>query len=284
MAEIVRVLPAGTMDGVPIEAHLDAAAATGFDAVSLRPRHLRAWLGDDSDRRLDQLAVAAGGAVPRADRARPGDGLERSPVDGRPAALPVRIPEELDMAAVPRRERRSPPWCCPRRAGTTRPGAEGLTRPVRRRRRAGREGSDRAVRLVPDVECRRRGRARRPGGGHQRRSPDRHLAPPAPGRRRRRPSPASRSSWSSACRCPTGPPPGRCRPPARLLLGPHLARRPGGRAAPRAGARRPPVPWAGRARWRSRSSATCGDPLQRAARAADALDAMLGATEGWADG
>jgi hypothetical protein len=45
VAEIVRVLPAGTMEGVSIEAHLDAAAATGFDAVSLRPRHPERLLG-----------------------------------------------------------------------------------------------------------------------------------------------------------------------------------------------------------------------------------------------
>jgi sugar phosphate isomerase/epimerase len=99
MADVVRVLPAGTMDGVAIEAHLDAAAATGFDAVSLRPRHLRSWLAEAPGRRLDRLASLlrqlALGLV------------ELDPVTGwsdprtwAAGELPGRVVEELDMASV----------------------------------------------------------------------------------------------------------------------------------------------------------------------------------------
>jgi sugar phosphate isomerase/epimerase len=54
---IERVLPAGTVEGVPVEVHLEVAAATGHDAVSLRPAHLRAWCGEAHGRTLEELAA-----------------------------------------------------------------------------------------------------------------------------------------------------------------------------------------------------------------------------------
>lgn len=93
---IVRVLPAGTMQGVTVEAHLDVAASTGFDAVSLRPRHLRAWTSGRSLRwlaaRLGELSLGVAELDPVAGWSAPR--LWPS------AALPGRIHEELDMAAT----------------------------------------------------------------------------------------------------------------------------------------------------------------------------------------
>ncbi len=98
MADVVRVLPAGTMDGVSIEAHLEAAAATGFDAVSLRPRHLRAWLAAEPGRRLDRLAARLRELSLGLAELDPVTGWS-DPRTWPTGELPGRVVEELDMAS-----------------------------------------------------------------------------------------------------------------------------------------------------------------------------------------
>lgn len=97
--EVIRVLPAGTMEEVPIEAHLDAAAAAGFDAVSLRPRHVRTWLAAAPGRTVEGLA----GRV----RERALGVAELDPVTGwsdprswSTSDLPAAVLDELDLAAA----------------------------------------------------------------------------------------------------------------------------------------------------------------------------------------
>lgn len=98
-AELVRVLPAGSMEGVSIEAHLEAAAATGHGAVSLRPRHVRAWCDGPRGRSLGRLADLLGEL---------GLGVsELDPVTGwsdprlwPTTQLPAAVLEDLDTAAA----------------------------------------------------------------------------------------------------------------------------------------------------------------------------------------
>jgi sugar phosphate isomerase/epimerase len=96
---IVRVLPAGTMQGVAVEAHLDAAAATGFDAVSLRPRHLRAWTAEGLGRSLDRLAARLRELSLGVAELDPVVGWS-DPRQWAESAVPERILDELEMAAT----------------------------------------------------------------------------------------------------------------------------------------------------------------------------------------
>lgn len=95
---IVRVLPAGTMQGVSIEAHLEAAAATGFDAVSLRPRDVRSWLDEQAGRSVDGLARCLRDSSLGLSELDPVTGWS-DPGSWPPTALPTSILDELDMAA-----------------------------------------------------------------------------------------------------------------------------------------------------------------------------------------
>src|SRR5689334_4665409 len=96
---LIRVLPAGTMDGVPVEAHLEAAAGAGFDAVSLRPRHLRAWLEERPERSLGQLAARLRSLALGVSELDPVMGWS-DPRTWTGATLPDAIEAELDMAAT----------------------------------------------------------------------------------------------------------------------------------------------------------------------------------------
>src|SRR3954468_15749685 len=96
---IGRVLPAGSMDGVPVEAHLDAAAATGFGAVSLRPRHLRAWTDEVPGRTLEGLAARLRELSLGVSELDPVTGWS-DPRTWTSVAVPDRIAAELDMAAT----------------------------------------------------------------------------------------------------------------------------------------------------------------------------------------
>jgi len=96
---IVRVLPAGTMQGVAVEAHLDAAAATCFDAVSLRPRHLRAWTTEGPGRSLHRLAARLRELSLGVAELDPVVGWS-DPRRWEESALSERILDELEMAAT----------------------------------------------------------------------------------------------------------------------------------------------------------------------------------------
>ena len=79
--------------------HLEAAAAAGFDAVSLRPRHLRSWLADGGGRDLDALAARLRTLSLGVSELDPVMGWS-DPRDWSSAGLPDPIREELDMAAT----------------------------------------------------------------------------------------------------------------------------------------------------------------------------------------
>jgi sugar phosphate isomerase/epimerase len=96
---IVAVLPAGTVEGVGLDVHLEVAAASGHGAVSLRPRHVAEW------------GLAGGGRSPAALARRLDDlGLllaELDPVVGwsdprrwPTGALPGEVLAVLDLAAT----------------------------------------------------------------------------------------------------------------------------------------------------------------------------------------
>jgi sugar phosphate isomerase/epimerase len=96
---VVRVLPAGTMEGVAVEEHLVAAAGAGFDSVSLRPRHLRAWLADRPGRSLDHVAALVHELALGVCELDPVTGW-CDPSTWPASGVPHQILEELDMAAA----------------------------------------------------------------------------------------------------------------------------------------------------------------------------------------
>ena len=87
------------MEGVGVEAHVEAAAAAGFDAISLRPRHVRRWLDGGPGRTLRGLVstvVGHGIAVAELDPV-----MGWNDPAGRPGGvLPGQVVEDLDLAAA----------------------------------------------------------------------------------------------------------------------------------------------------------------------------------------
>ena len=97
-AGVVRVLPAGTMQGVSIEDHLEAAAAARFDAVSLRPRHVRAWTAEGGGRSPERLASRLRGLSLGVAELDPLLGWS-DPRQWPGTALPDPVGADLDLAA-----------------------------------------------------------------------------------------------------------------------------------------------------------------------------------------
>jgi 4-hydroxyphenylpyruvate dioxygenase len=96
---VVPVLPAGTMNGVALEAHLEVAAATGHEMVSLRPRHIRAWTATGPGHTTDDLAArlaAFGLGVAELDPVTGWDDPRRWPT----VELPADVLDDLDLAAA----------------------------------------------------------------------------------------------------------------------------------------------------------------------------------------
>jgi sugar phosphate isomerase/epimerase len=87
------------MEGVGIEAHVEAAAVCGFDAVSLRPRHVRRWLDGAAGRTLRGLVATLGRhgiAVAELDPVMGWHDPSRWPGD----LLPGDVVDDLDLAAA----------------------------------------------------------------------------------------------------------------------------------------------------------------------------------------
>lgn len=96
---VVAVLPAGTMNGVALETHLEAAAASGHALVSLRPRHVRAWTATGPGHttealvaRLDELGLGVAELDPVTGWHDP----RRWPT----VELPGDVLDDLDLAAA----------------------------------------------------------------------------------------------------------------------------------------------------------------------------------------
>src|SRR4051812_4398146 len=96
---IVRVLPAGTMSGVEIDAHLEAASAAGFDAVSLRPADVRGWVAERPGRSVDGLAARLRTAALGLSELDPVTGWS-DPGRWPSRALPAALLDDLDLAAA----------------------------------------------------------------------------------------------------------------------------------------------------------------------------------------
>lgn len=98
-APVVPVLPAGTMNGVALETHLEVAAATGHALVSLRPRHVRAWATSGPGHTTDALAGRLDGlglGVAELDPVTGWDDPRRWPT----VELPGDVLDDLDLAAA----------------------------------------------------------------------------------------------------------------------------------------------------------------------------------------
>ena len=96
---IVPVLPAGTMNGVAVETHLEVAAATGHALVSLRPRHVRAWTATGPGHTTGALATRLGSlglGVAELDPVTGWDDPRRWPT----VDLPGDVLDDLDLAAA----------------------------------------------------------------------------------------------------------------------------------------------------------------------------------------
>lgn len=96
---VVPVLPAGTMNGVALETHLDVAAATGHELVSLRPRHIREWTATGPGHTADALAERLGSLGLGVSELDPVAGWH-DPRRWPTVELPGDVLDDLDLAAA----------------------------------------------------------------------------------------------------------------------------------------------------------------------------------------
>jgi len=95
----MRVLPCGTMQGVPVEAFVEAAAIAGFDAVSFSPRMVQAWLSESSGRTVADLRSLVDGAGLSVSELDPVAGWHDAPRSPSGVELPAETRRTMAWAA-----------------------------------------------------------------------------------------------------------------------------------------------------------------------------------------
>ena len=96
----VRVLPCGTMQGVPVEAYIETAAAAGFDAISLSPRIVQGWLSGAPGRTVADVRALLDDAGLSVSELDPVAGWHDAPRSSSGVELPADLRRGMSWAVV----------------------------------------------------------------------------------------------------------------------------------------------------------------------------------------